>query len=128
MIAPAGEMWSVVIESPKMPSARAPLTSLRRAGRHREAVEERRLGDVGRRRPVVDLPRDAGDASPHRVRVGDVAVVAAVDLAGRARTAITAAISCDVGQMSPRYTSWPSLPLPTGSVIRSLQHACPAIA
>ena len=26
LIDPAGEMWSVVIESPKMPSARAPLT------------------------------------------------------------------------------------------------------
>ena len=28
LIAPAGEMWSVVIESPKMPSARAPRMSL----------------------------------------------------------------------------------------------------
>ena len=27
MIAPAGEMWSVVTESPKMPSAFAPLIS-----------------------------------------------------------------------------------------------------
>jgi len=39
---------------------------------------------------------------------------------------ITAAISCDVGQMSFRYTG-PSLPVPTGSVVRS-RSTVPAIA
>ena len=32
MIAPAGEMWSVVTESPKMPSTRAPLMTATAAG------------------------------------------------------------------------------------------------
>ena len=49
LIEPGGLMWSVVTESPKMPSARAPATSPTVAGRHLEAVEERRLRDVGRR-------------------------------------------------------------------------------
>ena len=42
--APAGLMWSVVIESPKMPSTRAPLTSPTLARLHAEALEVRRLG------------------------------------------------------------------------------------
>ena len=45
---------------------------------------------------------------------------------GLARATIAAAISCDVGQMSFRYTG-PSLPMPTGSVARSLS-TVPAIA
>ncbi|CFN64339.1 Uncharacterised protein [Bordetella pertussis] len=32
LMEPAGEMWSVVTESPKMPSARAPLTAGMAAG------------------------------------------------------------------------------------------------
>ena len=44
---PAGEMWSVVTLSPKMPSARAPLISRDRAGLQGEVLEERRLLDVG---------------------------------------------------------------------------------
>ena len=36
LIAPAGEMWSVVTLSPKMPSARAPLISVMLPGCHRE--------------------------------------------------------------------------------------------
>ena len=79
MIEPAGLMWSVVTESPKIPSARAPRMSPRLDGRHPEAVEERRLGDVRRRGPVVDLAGGAGDRAPQRIGVGDVAVESAVD-------------------------------------------------
>jgi hypothetical protein len=54
---PAGLMWSVVTESPNSAIMRAPCTPGTSACRlHVEAVEERRLGDVGALRPVVDLP------------------------------------------------------------------------
>ena len=46
LMAPAGEMWSVVTLSPKMPSARAPLISRNAAGLQREILEERRFLDV----------------------------------------------------------------------------------
>ena len=62
LIEPAGLMWSVVTESPKMPRTRAPRMSPVRARLHAEALEERRLLDVGRVRPVVDLAR-RGDAT-----------------------------------------------------------------
>ena len=81
LIEPAGLMWSVVTESPKMPSARAPWMSPTLPGRHLEAVEERRLRDVGRRRPVVDLARRRREIVPHSgFALRDVAVERAVDL------------------------------------------------
>ena len=49
----------------------------RRRRLHLEALEERRLGDVGRRRPVVDLAGDAADLLPQRPGLArDLVVVA----------------------------------------------------
>ena len=79
LIEPAGEMWSVVTESPKMPSARAPVIVADPAEGHHEAVEERRLGDVGRCGPVVDLAGGAANRAPQRIRVREVAVERAED-------------------------------------------------
>ncbi len=50
---PAGLIWSVVTESPKMPRMRAPANPRHRARLHAEALEEGRLGDIRRLRPVV---------------------------------------------------------------------------
>ena len=47
-------------------------------------------------------------------------------MAGSFAKLITAAISCDVGQRSLRYTG-PFVPMPTGSVVRSFS-TVPAIA
>ena len=52
---PAGEMWSVVTESPSMASTRA-LRMSRPGGSSRHAVEVGRVAHVGRGRlPAVDL-------------------------------------------------------------------------
>ena len=41
--------------------------------------------------------------------------------------AMESATSCEVGQMSFRWTGWPSLPTPSGSVVMSLS-TLPAMA
>ena len=61
---PAGEMWSVVTESPSTASARAPAMSLELADGAAEVLEERRALDVGRLR----VP-DVGVAGRHRQRL-----------------------------------------------------------
>ena len=91
-----------------MPSARAPLMLAVAPGLHREAVEERRLRDVGRLRPVVDLAGAAGDLLPHRVRVRQVAV----EPAERRRVARDRQHRGDLVRRRPdvacRYTGLPS--------------------
>src|SRR5450830_487379 len=80
-IEPAGEMWSVVIESPNTPSARARDAGGGSGGGHAEVLEERRLGDIGRGGPVVDLAFDGADLFPQLARgVLDVRVVVLEDL------------------------------------------------
>jgi hypothetical protein len=59
---PAGEMWSVVMESPNSAMMRAPCTGrigparAARALQQSEVLEERRLGDVGALGPGVGGP------------------------------------------------------------------------
>ena len=48
LIEPAGEMWSVVTESPSRASTRAPSMSPTRLRLARQVLEERRLAHVGR--------------------------------------------------------------------------------
>jgi hypothetical protein len=77
LIAPAGEMWSVVTESPKMPSGRAPLISDDVARGGSEAVEERRFLDVGGLAvPLIDIAGGGFDLVPLRVLVGEAGVEA----------------------------------------------------
>ncbi len=97
---PAGQMWSVVTESPKMPSARAPLMSCDWPGVHAEALEERRLGDVGRLGPVVHL---AASRSASRPTAGCPCVKSAYrrrKIFGSSAYFMQACTSSDVGQMS----------------------------
>ena len=75
MIEPAGEMWSVVTESPSATRQRAPAMSSTgvRLGRH--AVEVRRPPDVGRRRiPGEELALGNGQRAPRLVAGEDVGV------------------------------------------------------
>ena len=63
-IDPAGEMWSVVTESPSTASARAPTMSVTGAGSRSHAVHEGRPRDVGRGRvPVIALASPPGTGS-----------------------------------------------------------------
>jgi hypothetical protein len=80
-MAPAGEMWSVVTESPKMPRARAPVISAGCCRAHAEVREERRLLDVGGLRvPLVNVARGGRDLVPLRILRGEVRVELAEDL------------------------------------------------
>ena len=63
-MSPAGEMWSVVTESPRTARTRAPTMSVSGGGLLREALEEGRLLDVGR-----VLPEGEEVAARHRDRV-----------------------------------------------------------
>ncbi len=75
LMLPAGEMWSVVTLSPKMPRGRAPLISAMRPGCSAEIVEERRLLDVGALLvPLIDLAGAGGDFVPLRILRGEIAV------------------------------------------------------
>ena len=75
-MAPAGEMWSVVIESPSSASARAPLIGLNGFRLARHIDEERRLVDVGAAViPLINVALGAGDGVPRLVAVEDVAVL-----------------------------------------------------
>ena len=120
-------MWSVVTESPKMPSARALRIGRHRRRLHRKSGEEGRLGDVGRFIPGIDLAGGRRDRVPQRVLLGEVAVEPAVGrrirrvlhhradfLGGRPH----------VAQIDRRL---PSRPVPSGSVERSML-ARPAMA
>ena len=78
---PAGEMWSVVTESPKTPRARAPVSSAIAPGLHGEAGEERRLLDVGRLRVEgVGVAGRRRDLVPLRILRGEIGVEPAEDL------------------------------------------------
>jgi hypothetical protein len=74
-MAPAGEMWSVVTLSPKMPMARAPADVRDRSSGHAEVLEERGLLDVGALAvPLVDLAHAGGDFIPLGILVCEAGV------------------------------------------------------
>ena len=81
-IDPAGEMWSVVTESPSTASTRAPVMSVDRRGLALDAVEERRPRDVGRGVvPAVAAAADGhGQGAPALVAVEHLAVDAPEDV------------------------------------------------
>ena len=125
LMQPAGEMWSVVTLSPKMPSGARALDFRDAAGLQREILEERRLLDVG------------GFARPtHRHCRCWTGFRSTSDFARRNRWYSLRKTSglqrglhqrrgfrCSVGQMSFRKTSAPSLPLPIGSCCQVNVHA-----
>ena len=75
-IEPAGEMWSVVTESPNAPRQRAPRIGWIGPGCGARSIEERRLLDVGAVGiPVVELAFAGFDGVPFGVLVPDVAVL-----------------------------------------------------
>ena len=75
---PAGEMWSVVIESPSIASARAPVIGRMPGGCHRHALEVRRVLHVRRVRvPRVRLAGRHVERLPLLVALEDVGVLRA---------------------------------------------------
>ncbi len=76
-IEPAGEMWSVVTESPSTASTRAPVMSRSGARLRRQVPEERRLLDVGGIRvPGVPAPLGNLERPPGLVPLEDRRVAA----------------------------------------------------
>ena len=72
---PAGEMWSVVTLSPKMPSARAPLISSISPGFKLKLREERRLLNVSALRvPFVNVAGARRNFVPLRILRGEIAI------------------------------------------------------
>ena len=95
---PAGEMWSVVTESPKMPSGRASTISVMWPGSMREVREEGRLLDVGALLvPGVGLAGRAGDVVPRRILLGEVAVESCGRLRAERRACVSVLTSCERG-------------------------------
>ena len=106
-----GEMWSVVTESPRTARTRAPSMSRDRRRLERQAVEERRLGDVGRAGvPGVAVARrgSAAPASARRPRTRSRRSGGTAP--GRSTSPMTDRISSGAGQMSARKTGSPSRP------------------
>ena len=74
LIAPAGEMWSVVTESPRTARTRAPSIGSTSAGSVVHVLEKRRLAHVRRVRPRVAVAVGRIEALPALVALEDVGV------------------------------------------------------
>src|SRR6266853_3152625 len=118
LIEPAGLMWSVVSESPKIPRTRAP-----RIGPPERGCIEKSLKNGGSAM-YVDFgqlyawPETEGTF----VHIGLASarlLYSFWKVFGSIAYFMQCWISCAEGQMSPIHTSSPFLPLPRGSVIRS---------
>ena len=56
----------------------------------------------------------------HRSSPANTCAYSRVNISGRRQEAMTSPISAGDGQMSRRYTGCPSLPVPSGSAVRSV--------
>ena len=120
-MAPAGEMWSVVTESPTISSTRASRMSDGWPVASAEPVEVGRLADVG----GGLLPGEGGAARhlepfPELVALEDLAVLLPEELLLDVLAPPAPATSASLGQMSFRNTGRPWGSWPTGSAVRSL--------
>src|SRR5664279_370888 len=120
---PAGEMWSVVTESPSMTRQRAPEISFRGAGSFGMSVKKGGfLTYVEESSQMYVRPlgifRACQLSSPSKT-----SPYAFLKCAGFTAVRIASWTSSGVGQMSLRYTGAPLRSVPSGSVVRSLHLA-----
>ena len=116
LIEPAGEMWSVVTESPSQTRHARALDVADGAGLARHALEVRRMPHVRRvRRPTRRARPRAPAARATSSSPVKTSAYVSENCSARTDDAIVSLISFALGQMSRRKTSSPSEPVPSGS-------------